>query len=283
MVDHTDEHLFKNEFEKTFYYQKNKKSVIDLKKEDIFYAEYCLGKEKNGSIVFISKKVISDENSSGYLAKSYFNTKGRLVAYIVERNEKEGSKEYSVKNLIYFDENSTVLREKDYYYLNGKISYGPNPIYRTGAVSPYELTLYDFFSVNAFIGIKKSDFIYSRLANPVGSGSGHGSGNDSGSRSGGSLAYALGNRKVLVKPPLDYTCKEEGKVVVQVTVDKSGNTISAIAGVKGTTNNTPCLLEQARRAALNTKWQASADAPDKQIGKITYNFSQNKLFELLNN
>ena len=104
-----------------------------------------MGKEKNGSIVFISKKVISDENSWGYLAKSYFNTKGRLVAYIVERNEKEGSKEYSVKNLIYFDENSTVLREKDYYYLNGKISYGPNHVYRTGAVSPYELTLYDFF------------------------------------------------------------------------------------------------------------------------------------------
>ena len=36
MVDLTDEHLFKNEFEKTFYYQKNKKSVIDLKKRGHF-------------------------------------------------------------------------------------------------------------------------------------------------------------------------------------------------------------------------------------------------------
>lgn len=109
----------------------------------------------------------------------------------------------------------------------------------------------------------------------TGSGSGSGSGGGSGSGSGGGIGYSLGNRKALSKPQPRYTCNEEGKVAVQVTVDKNGNTIAAEAGVKGTTNTASCLLQQAKIAAMNTKWQPSADAPDRQVGKIVYNFSLN--------
>jgi hypothetical protein len=41
-------------------------------------------------------------------------------------------------------------------------------------------------------------------------------------------------------------------VVVEVTVDQNGKTISATAGIKGTTNTASCLLDQARIAAMNT-------------------------------
>lgn len=109
----------------------------------------------------------------------------------------------------------------------------------------------------------------------TGSGSGSGSGGGSGSGSGGGIGYSLGDRKALSKPQPKYTCNEEGKVAVQVTVDKNGNTIAAEAGVKGTTNTASCLLQQAKIAAMNTKWQASANAPDRQVGKIVYNFSLN--------
>lgn len=109
----------------------------------------------------------------------------------------------------------------------------------------------------------------------TGSGSGSGSGGGSGSGSGGGIGYSLGNRKALSKPQPRYTCNEEGRVAVQVTVDKNGNTIAAEPGVKGTTNTASCLLQQAKIAAMNTKWQASANAPDKQVGKIVYNFSLN--------
>jgi len=44
---------------------------------------------------------------------------------------------------------------------------------------------------------------------------------------------------------------------VEVTVDKSGRTIGAVAGIKGTTITAKCLKDQAKSAALNTKWQAS--------------------------
>lgn len=109
----------------------------------------------------------------------------------------------------------------------------------------------------------------------TGSGSGSGSGGGSGSGSGGGIGYSLGNRKALSKPQPRYTCNEEGRVAVRVTVDKNGNTIAAEPGVKGTTNTAGCLLQQAKIAAMNTKWQASSDAPDRQIGNIVYNFSLN--------
>lgn len=113
--------------------------------------------------------------------------------------------------------------------------------------------------------------------NGIGTGSGYGSGSGggSGSGSGGGSGYSLGNRKAVSKPAPKYTCNEEGKVVVEVSVDRSGRTINAIPGIKGTTNTARCLLDQARIAAMNTKWDASSDAPEKQVGKIVYNFSLN--------
>ena len=111
--------------------------------------------------------------------------------------------------------------------------------------------------------------------NGGGSGNGNGSGVGSGSGSTNGSGYSLGNRRALSKPEPNYTCTEEGKVVVEITVDQSGRVIAAKPGVKGTTNTAACLLSQAKIAALNTKWEASNEAPNSQIGKIIYNFSLN--------
>jgi hypothetical protein len=113
--------------------------------------------------------------------------------------------------------------------------------------------------------------------NGTGSGSGSGTGNGSGSGggNGSGSGYSLGNRKALNKPQPDYTCQEQGRVAVQVSVDRNGNTISVTAGVQGTTNTAKCLLDQARIAAMNTKWQPDDNAPEKQVGKIIYTFSLN--------
>ncbi|WP_337967462.1 energy transducer TonB [uncultured Flavobacterium sp.] len=107
--------------------------------------------------------------------------------------------------------------------------------------------------------------------NGIGTGSGYGAG--SGGGSGGGSGYSLNGRKALSKPAPKYTCDEAGKVVVEVTVDQSGKTISAIPGVKGTTNTAKCLLDQAKIAAMNTRWSPDSNAAAKQIGNIVYNFS----------
>jgi outer membrane biosynthesis protein TonB len=93
---------------------------------------------------------------------------------------------------------------------------------------------------------------------------------NSGAGSGGN--YQLGDRAPLSKPKPDYLCNEEGKVVVSIAVNQSGKVISAQAGVRGTTNNAQCLLEQAKIAAMKTRWEGDSSAPEKQLGKIIYNF-----------
>lgn len=105
----------------------------------------------------------------------------------------------------------------------------------------------------------------------LGTGSGYGNGNGSGSGNGNGN-YQLGNRKALNKPQPNYICNEEGVVVVQISVDKSGKVTNANPGVRGTTNSAKCLLDQAKTAAMNTKWQSDATAAETQVGKIIYNF-----------
>ena len=106
-----------------------------------------------------------------------------------------------------------------------------------------------------------------------GKGPGYGPGNGLGNGSGG---YKLGNRKALSKPTPDSKCSNEtGIIVVQVKVDRTGKTIEAFAGLKGTTITAKCLKEQAKSAALNTKWQESPDALETQVGQIIYVFKLN--------
>jgi len=105
----------------------------------------------------------------------------------------------------------------------------------------------------------------------IGTGSGYGSGVGSGSGSGHGN-YKLSGRKALKMPAPQYKCNEEGTVIVEISVDKNGKVIEAKPGARGTTNMAKCLVEIAQSAALQTKFDPSATAPEKQTGTITYNF-----------
>ena len=105
----------------------------------------------------------------------------------------------------------------------------------------------------------------------IGSGSGYGSGSGAG-RGNGHGNYFLDGRKFLATPAPKYTCNEEGRVAVRIIVDKTGKVIEAEPGVRGTTNPAKCLLDQAKIAAMNTRINSSSDAPDRQEGKIIYDF-----------
>ncbi len=85
--------------------------------------------------------------------------------------------------------------------------------------------------------------------------------------------YLLGGRKALNKKKIVQDCNEAGTVVVSIEVDRNGRVIKAMPGVRGTTNNSPCLLDPAKRAALATIFNKDDKAPSKQIGKIIYRFS----------
>ncbi|MGE0078844.1 MAG: TonB family protein [Bacteroidales bacterium] len=82
----------------------------------------------------------------------------------------------------------------------------------------------------------------------------------------------LGGRTVLKLPQPDYPKQKNGKVVVQVTVDKQGNVTKAVPGIKGSTTLDSDLLNAAEKAAMNAKFDVNANAPAYQIGTITYIF-----------
>ncbi len=91
----------------------------------------------------------------------------------------------------------------------------------------------------------------------------------SGSGTGG---YGLNGRSLANQGKVQQECNEEGRVVVRIVVDRNGKVIDATPGVKGTTNNHPCLLEPARKTAFLHSWNSDAKAPNQQIGFVVVNF-----------
>ncbi len=84
--------------------------------------------------------------------------------------------------------------------------------------------------------------------------------------------YLLGGRRALYKEVIIQECNQAGRVVVSIEVNQKGEVVTAMPGVRGTTNNAPCLLDPARRAALATQFNSDLKAPSRQIGKIIYVF-----------
>jgi outer membrane biosynthesis protein TonB len=110
-----------------------------------------------------------------------------------------------------------------------------------------------------------------------GTGTGLGSGSGSGGGSGGGRGTGVGNynlagRKVINKPQPKYECNEQGKVVVQITVNAAGKVIAAAPGYRGTTNPASCLAQQAKFAAMSTTFDSNPNGSGNQTGTIIYNF-----------
>jgi hypothetical protein len=89
---------------------------------------------------------------------------------------------------------------------------------------------------------------------------------------GGGVGYGLNGRGTPKKSKFVPECDEEGRVVVEIHVNKAGNVIQAIPGKRGTTGAI-CLYDAAKKTALSYKWPADSKAPSKQVGFVVVNFS----------
>ena len=98
---------------------------------------------------------------------------------------------------------------------------------------------------------------------PGGSGSG---------TQGSGISFSLSGRTATSTPKPNYPGREEGIVVVSITVDKNGNVTAATAGARGSTTMNAELLNAARTAALLAKFNVDNNAPAFQTGTITYRF-----------
>lgn len=86
------------------------------------------------------------------------------------------------------------------------------------------------------------------------------------------ISYDLQGRGFQSLPSPKYDYQGEGKVVVEVSVDRSGKVTNAVPGGKGSTTLDEYLLTVAKEAALKATFEAKPGAPVIQKGTITYNF-----------
>ena len=93
---------------------------------------------------------------------------------------------------------------------------------------------------------------------------------------GGGSGYGLRGRgkakKMVFKPDCNV---KSGIVIVEIHVDRNGNVVKAISGVKGTFADL-CLYEAAEKTALSHKWSPDSKAPQIQKGFIVYNLNKDQ-------
>ena len=96
---------------------------------------------------------------------------------------------------------------------------------------------------------------------------------DNGRTDGKPNAHVQGRNTVGNLPRPVYNVQEGGIVVVDIWVDNYGNVVKAVPGGDGTTVMDKTLIAAARKAALETHFNMSAEAPAMQQGTITYYFN----------
>ncbi len=106
----------------------------------------------------------------------------------------------------------------------------------------------------------------------TGTGTGGGDGDGNGPGKGSGISFDLSGRKLLLKPTIDDRSQETGKVVVSITVDKSGSVTEARPGARGSTTTSAYLFSKAKDAAMKARFNASPEAADIQKGTMTFVF-----------
>ncbi len=86
------------------------------------------------------------------------------------------------------------------------------------------------------------------------------------------ISYSLDGRKAQSLPVPVYKCYGGGDMYVQITVNRKGYVIGAAIIEGSSTSSDECLVRAALDAAKRSRFRASANAPEKQIGEIVYRF-----------
>ena len=107
-----------------------------------------------------------------------------------------------------------------------------------------------------------------------GNGAGTGSGDNTGPGHGttGNGNWILSGRGMVRGPKIDEESQEEGKVVLDIYVDRTGKVLRATLNVKESNTASQELISRAKKAALKTKFSELPSATVEQKGKLTFNF-----------
>ncbi|MEP7263140.1 MAG: TonB family protein [Bacteroidota bacterium] len=117
--------------------------------------------------------------------------------------------------------------------------------------------------------------VYSKTHGTQNGSGDHGDGTGShgnGGPGGNGYDFSLAGRNMRVAPKITDQSQEQGKVVVDITVDKNGNVVTASAPGRGSTTTSSNLVRKAKDSAMKTKFSPSAQGVEEQRGTITFVF-----------
>lgn len=86
------------------------------------------------------------------------------------------------------------------------------------------------------------------------------------------IGWALSGRGMIGKPTLSERPSEQGKVVLDIYVDRNGAVISTARNYPKSTTTSNYLFSLAEKAAKKATFTVKQDAPPKQKGSMTFNF-----------
>lgn len=105
-----------------------------------------------------------------------------------------------------------------------------------------------------------------------GSGGGTGTGSGGGNGPGAGIGFDLAGRDMRAKPKVEDNSQEQGKIVIDIVVDKNGVVQRADGPSRGSTLSNSTLVRKCKEASMKARFSPSPEGVEEQRGTITYNF-----------
>jgi len=99
---------------------------------------------------------------------------------------------------------------------------------------------------------------------------------DSGTKVGDFPGDGLFNRKVIYRADVKKVTKEEGKIVIDLCVNRDGRVVYSKFNKGASTIKTMSVIRKAMDIAQQYRFEKDYTAPDKQCGKLTFIFEIEK-------
>ena len=89
---------------------------------------------------------------------------------------------------------------------------------------------------------------------------------------GNGSSFELGGRSLIAGPSIGERPKEEGKVVLNIWVNREGNILRVSHNLKESTTTSQYLFNLAKKSAQKAKFNPSPNSAPEQRGKMTFIF-----------
>ncbi len=144
------------------------------------------------------------------------------------------------------------------------------PATQDNSVNEDELSSYS--KINKVIAMRSAEKRKSAASN--GDNSSNKTGVNSSVNRNSSVSYSLKDRKDQHLPPPVYLCEENGKIVINISVNQAGAVTDTSVNKSASTSTNECLIDSALEYARDARFSSASIA--NQIGTITYIFISKK-------